>query len=95
MTTERKALVLSIADCSRYLVGYAEQATSGTETVEVVKGEDGRAKKFASVYQAKLWLVAQGEQRAWLRMETPYDEMVGREPAKPTDMPLPLIEKLD
>lgn len=92
MIDKPRALVLSIADCAHYLVGYTDQEEGQCEAIDLVKAEDGRPKKFPSLYQAKRWLVAQGANKAWLVMETPYDEMIGREPAGKSEMPLPLVE---
>lgn len=94
MTPERRAVVLSFADCSHYLVGYTETPVGMADEIEVVRDEGGKARKFPSLYVAKRWLAEQGAEKAWLVMQTPYDEMVGRpEPdSGPGEIPLILVE---
>lgn len=78
MTPERRAVVLSVADCAYYLVGYTDSPVGQAERIDLVRNDQGRASKFPSVYSVKCWLVNEGAERAWLVMQTPYDEMVGR-----------------
>ncbi len=91
---ERRAVVLSFADCSHYLVGYTASPVGWAEEIDVVRDERGKAQKFPSLYAAKRWLARRGADKAWLVMQTPYDEMVGRpEPEEGmSEIPLVLVE---
>ncbi len=92
---DARAVVLSFADCAHYLVGYTEAPVGWADEIDVVRDERGRAQKFPSLYAAKRWLAQQGADKAWLVMQTPYDEMVGRpEPEEGlSEIPLVLVEE--
>lgn len=91
---DRRAVVMSFAECTHYLVGYTETPVGWADEIDVVREAGGRAKKFPSLYAAKVWLAQQGANKAWLVMQTPYDEMVGRpEPEEAmSEIPLVLVE---
>ncbi|ROQ18600.1 MULTISPECIES: DUF6482 family protein [Marinimicrobium] len=93
--SERRAVVMSFADCAHYLVGYTETPVGWADEIEVVRDARGRAEKFPSLYAAKRWLAQHGADKAWLVMQTPYDEMVGRPTPEETmsEIPLVLVEQ--
>lgn len=91
----KRALVISVADCGFYLAGYTEEPEGHSDTLALIRGADNRPKKFASLSQAKHWFVQQGEERAWLVMQTPYDEMIGKESVSSSELPLILSEQED
>lgn len=90
MTTQQRALVVSFADCGVYHVAYTEDPLGHTRDLQMVKGKDNRPLKFTSLYRAKRWWLKRGETKAWLAMQSPYDEMIGTETAGISEIPLPL-----
>ncbi len=91
----KRALVISIADQSFYLGGYTDEPEGQSETIDLVRDTKGRPKRFASLTQAKDWFEQQGAERAWLVMQTPYDEMIGNESLSSSELPMILSKEDD
>lgn len=89
----KRALIISVADCGFYLGGYTDGPEGQCESMDLVRDAVGQPKRFASLSQAKQWFEMQGEERAWLAMHTPYDEMIGKESVSTSEMPLALNKR--
>lgn len=86
-----RALVFSFSDCTHYLVGFTQEPEGQSDAVQLLRDGEGKLQKFPSAYRAQETLKAMGFERAWLVMQSPYDEMIGNDRAQKCEMPLVLM----
>lgn len=77
ITQSERALIFSYSDCTDYFVGTTREPEGATNATEFLKNTEGKLLKFPSLYRAKLALHQLGHTKAWLVMQSPYDEMIG------------------
>lgn len=75
----RRALIFSYSDCSYYFAGTTHEPEGASNATEFLKNTEGKLLKFPSLYRAKLALHQLGHTKAWLVMQSPYDEMIGND----------------
>lgn len=81
------AEIISYADSNHYLLNFV---SNSTRQPELVKGKHDKPLVFNSVDEAKQWLKKRGFTRAYLRMDTAYEEMMG-EKAPSAKITIPLL----
>lgn len=81
------AEIISTADSNHYLVAVSDRNLADPKLITT---EDKRFITFNGLAQAKHWVREQGFDKAYLRMETPYDEMVEHR-CPPERLPLNLL----
>jgi hypothetical protein len=91
MASATRALIFSYSDSLYYFAGTTEEPLGHSDHVNYVKGDDGKIKKFPSLYRAKQSLLDIGFEKGWLVMHSPYDEMIGNEPSQKAELPLIFI----
>jgi hypothetical protein len=89
----QRALIFSYSDCLHYFAGTTAEPEGSNQCATLLKNPDGKLQKFPSLYRAKLALQQLGYTKAWLVMQSPYDEMIGKEAARNCEMPLLLGEQ--
>lgn len=90
MNANARALIFSYSDCVHYLAGITNEPEGQSEFARFLKDEEGRLRKFPSLYRAQLALKEIGFERCWLVMHSPYDEMIGNGVAQKSELPMPL-----
>lgn len=90
MNVNARALIFSYSDCVHYLAGITNEPEGQSEFARLLKDEEGRLRKFPSLYRAQLALKKMGFERCWLVMHSPYDEMIGNGAAQKSELPMPL-----
>lgn len=94
MSNTIRALIFSYSDCMHYYVGTTYEPQGSSSVVSFLRGANGKLQKFPSLYRAKLALINLGFTQGWLVMQSPYDEMIGNEPAQKAELFLPLSSDL-
>jgi hypothetical protein len=89
MSDSTRALIFSYSDCMHYLVGTTQEPKGCSSAVTFLKDGHGKLQKYPSLYRAKLALINLGFTQGWLVMHSPYDEMIGHEPAQKTELFMP------
>ena len=88
MPANTRALIFRFSDSLYYFAGTTEEPLGQSDTIKYLKGDDGKPKKFPSLYRAKQGLLDMGFEKGWLVMHSPYDEMIGNEQAQKAELPL-------
>ncbi len=88
-----RALIFSYSDCRHYFAGTTDEPEGMSNAATFLKTADGKLRKFPSLYSAQNALLAMGYTQGWLVMHSPYDEMIGNEPARTCEMPLRFDER--
>lgn len=91
---QSRALVFSFSDCAQYLVGFTEEPEGQSNRVQLLRDGNGKPQKFPSAYRAQETLKSMGFERAWLVMQSPYDEMIGNDGGLKCEMPL-VLNRID
>ncbi len=89
MSHVNRALIFSYSDCMYYYAGTTHEPQGKSSAVSFLKDENGKLQKFPSLYRAKLALINLGFAQGWLVMQSPYDEMIGNEPAQKAELFVP------
>ncbi|MFC3114517.1 DUF6482 family protein [Cellvibrio fontiphilus] len=84
-----RALIFSYSDCAHYHAGITQEPVGSTEAAQLLRNPEGKVAKFPSLFRAQQALKDLGYTRGWLVMQSPYDEMIGSEPAQKTELALP------
>lgn len=87
MTSER-AIIFSFSDCTHYLAGTTCEPEGMSEQVKLMRNDEGKVRKFPSAYSAQQALKQVGFSKAWMVMQSPYDEMIGAGAAPKTELPI-------
>lgn len=88
MHTSNRALIFSYSDALFYFAGTTGEPMGSSSEVVFFKAEDGKPKKFSSLFQAKQFMLEMGFEKGWLVMYTAYDEMIGNERAQNAELPI-------
>lgn len=91
---QNRALVFSFSDCAQYFVGFTEEPEGQSNHVQLLRDGNGKPQKFPSAYRAQETLKSMGFERAWLVMQSPYDEMIGNDGGLKCEMPL-VLNRID
>lgn len=83
-----RALIFSYSDCTHYLTAITQEPEGQSNAAQLIKTAEGKLAKYPSVYRAKEAFKKLGFTHGWLVMHSPYDEMIGTDPAQKTEMPL-------
>lgn len=83
-----RALIFSYSDCTHYVAGVTQEPEGQSHAAQLLRSDDGKIAKFPSVFRAQQALKALGYERGWLVMLSPYDEMIGNEPAQKAELPM-------
>ena len=92
MSSNVRALIFSYSDCIHYYAGIAKEPQGSSADVSFLKDANGKLQKFPSLYRAKLALLSLGFSQGWLVMHSPYDEMIGNEPAQKAELHMPFTK---
>lgn len=90
MNSSTRGLIFSYSDCVHYLAGVTNEPEGQSDFARLLKDDDGKLRKFPSLYRAQLALKDMGFERCWLVMQSPYDEMIGSGAAQKTELAMPL-----
>jgi len=91
MSSNVRALIFSYCDCIHYYAGTTQEPQGCFADVSFLKDANGKLQRFPSLYRAKLALFNLGFAQGWLVMHSPYDEMIGNEPAQKAELFMPFI----
>jgi Family of unknown function (DUF6482) len=92
MNSDTRALIFSFSDVLFYFVGTTVEPIGQSDAVTYLKDQDGRLKKFPSLFRAKQHFSELGFENGWLVMQSPYDEMIGNEAPQKAELPLLFAE---
>jgi hypothetical protein len=92
MNNTIRALIFSYSDCMYYYAGTTQEPQGNSSAVNFLKDANGKLQKFPSLYRAKLALINFGFAQGWLVMQSPYDEMIGNEPAQKAELFMPFTK---
>lgn len=92
MSANVRALIFSYSDCIHYYAGTTQEPQGLSADVSFLKDANGKLQKFQSLYRAKLALINLGFAQGWLVMQSPYDEMIGNEPAQKAELFMPFTK---
>jgi hypothetical protein len=95
MSVNTRALIFSYSDCVHYLAGTTEEPEGQSELAQLFKDNEGKLRKFPSLYRAQQALKKMGFERCWLVMHSSYDEIIGNEAARKAELPMPLAGQQD
>lgn len=94
MGANGRALIFSYSDSIHYFAGITHEPVGQSDAVNFLKDENGKLKKFPSLYRAKKSLLDMGFEKGWLVMHSPYDEMIGNERAQKAELPLLFVKDM-
>ena len=89
MKANIRALIFSYSNSLNYYAGSTEEPKGYSTIVSYLRDANGKLQKFPSLYRAKLALMNVGFTQGWLVMQSPYDEMIGSEPAQKAELFMP------
>ena len=94
MRANVRALIFSYSNSLYYYAGSTEEPNGLSSIVSYLRDANGKLQKFQSLYLAKVALINLGFTQGWLVMHSPYDEMIGNEPAQNAELFMSLCRDL-